>query len=195
MGIDTPLQRALVEIRAFWPDAPLVGASEEEARRVASELNAELPREMVEYLTTAVPLQDVTLRTEGNPLRLWGIGRLGRRQDGYNYNPLLRAPSDEWDPNLLVVADEGADPYVVPLSGGQDDPLWVSVAPHGAGEWQFEPFCSLAAFIVLSTAKHSELEMGDATADYESAEDFWLDIERRWANPGWRPDPVPHGGE
>jgi len=181
---DTPLQRALAEIRAFWPDAPLAGAGDDELRRVAAELGSELPAELVEYLSTAVPLHDVVLRTEGNPLRLWSIGGLGRRQDGYSYNPLLHRETDDWDRNLLVVADEGADPYVVALSDGPGTPLQVSVAPHGAGEWTFEPVCSLATFLVLSTAKHRELEMGDATGDYEAAEEFWLDVAGRWEAAG-----------
>ena len=181
---DTPLQRALAEIRAFWPDAPLAGASNDEVRRVASELNTELPAEMVEYLTTTAPVHDLILRMEGNPLRLWGVGGLGRRQDGYSYNPLLQEEITEWDRNLLVVADQGAAPYVVRVSGSQDAPLQVSTAPHGAGEWRFEPVGSLATFLVLSTAKHWEMEMGDANGDYEAAEAFWQDVAQRWENVG-----------
>jgi len=178
------LRRALAEIRAFWPDAPFVGASENEIRRVASELTWQLPPKLVEYLTIAVPLHDVMLQTHGDPLRLWGVRGLGRRQDGYSYNPLLQQDIDDWDRNLLVVADEGADPYVVSLSSPPDTPLQVSVAPHGAGEWTFEPRCSLATFLVLSTAKHRVLEIGDATGDYEAAEAFWHDVAQRWENAG-----------
>jgi hypothetical protein len=184
MNTDSPLQSALAEIRAFWSEAPLAGASEDEIRRVASGLSIELSQDMVEYLTTAVPLDDVIMRTDGNPLRLWGIGGLGRHQDGYSYNPMLQEDIDDWDRNLMVVADEGADPYVVPLSGSQDHPPRVSMAPHGAGEWRFGPVCSLPAFLVLSTAKHRQLEMGDATGDYEAAEAFWQEVAQRWEDGG-----------
>lgn len=147
---------------------------------MATELSTELPAEIVEYLTTAVPLHDAVLRTEGNPVRLWGIRGLGRRQDGYTYNPILREEINDWDRNLLVIADEGADPYVVPLSGGEDAPLQVLMAPHGAGVWRFEPVCRLANFLVLVAAKHREMEMGDAGGDYEAAEEFWQDVAQRW---------------
>jgi hypothetical protein len=59
MDADTPLQRALAEIRAFWSEAPLA--------------SIELSQEMVEYLATAVPLDDVIL---------WTDGGLGRREPG-----------------------------------------------------------------------------------------------------------------
>jgi hypothetical protein len=170
----------VAEIRAFWPDAPLAGVGQEGIRRVAAELRVALPREVEEYLRTAVPLQDVVLLTDADPVRLWGVGGLRRRQDGYSYNPLLQEDIEDWNPNLLVVADRGGDPYVVPLSGGQDGPLQVQTAPHGTGTWLFEPVCSLATFLVLSTAKHREMEMADATDDPEAAEDFWADIARRW---------------
>jgi hypothetical protein len=177
---DTALLRAVAEIRAFWPDAPLAGVRQEDIRRVAAELRVALPREVEEYLGTAVPLQDVVLLTEADPVRLWGVGGLGRRQDGYSYNRMLQEDIDDWNPNLLVVADRGGDPYVVPLSGGHDGPLQVQFAPHGAGTWRFEPVCSLATFLVLSTAKHREMEIGDATGDHEAAEAFRTEIARRW---------------
>jgi hypothetical protein len=177
---DTPLLRAVAEIRGFWPDAPLAGVRQEDVRRVAAELQVALPWEVEEYLRTAVPLRDVVLLTEADPVRLWGVRGLGRRQDGYSYNPLLQEDLGDWNPDLLVVADRGGDPYVVPLSGGHDAPLQVQTAPHGAGRWRFEPVCSLATFLVLSTAEHRAMEMGDATGDYEAAEGFRTDIARRW---------------
>jgi hypothetical protein len=170
----------VAEIRGFWPDAPLAGARQADIRRVADELQVALPREVEEYLRTAVPLRDVVLLTEADPVRLWGAGGLGRRQDGYSYDPMLQEDIDDWNPNLLVVADRGGDPYVVPLSGGHDGQLQLQVAPHGAGTWRFEPVCSLATFLVLSAAKHREIEMAEATGDHEAAEDFRTDIARRW---------------
>jgi hypothetical protein len=75
-----------------------------------------------------------------NGLSLYGASELIKRQEGYSYNPVKKKPIDVWPKEYVVIADDGADPYVLDLSksDGKDAP--VLFAYHGEGEWDFQEY-------------------------------------------------------
>ncbi len=66
----------------------------------------------------------------GNSTTLPSLAHLWERQAGYRWDGLTNEPIDDWHDNWLVVADEGADPYIYDIGAGR-----VLFAQHGAGEW------------------------------------------------------------
>lgn len=64
-------------------------------------------------------------------------------QEGYSYNPIKKKPIDTWPKDYVVIADDGADPYVLDLSqsDGPDAPVLFSY--HGEKEWDFQEYAPL----------------------------------------------------
>jgi len=83
---------AFAEIHQFWPGGvPFAFGHGAAAGRLAAEFGRELPTELVTYLDTIAPAQEVDFNTVGNPFCLYGLDRLGVRQPGYNWNPVQHA--------------------------------------------------------------------------------------------------------
>lgn len=77
-----------------------------------------------------------------NTLHVYGASVLLSRQNGYSFkNEVWGATSGEkigdWPDYLVVIGDDGADPYVIDLSqsSGVDAPILHAF--HGEGEWDF----------------------------------------------------------
>src|SRR5689334_19491519 len=124
---------AFAEIRRFWPGGlPFAFGHGGAAARLAAEFGRELPAELVTYLDTVAPTEEVDFRTVGNPLYLYGLDRLGAHQDGYNWNSVTNKAIEDWPAGFFMLGDEGGDPVLIdldhPESGVQK--LW-----HGQGDW------------------------------------------------------------
>lgn len=63
-------------------------------------------------------------------LEVWvpPLRRLWRHQAGYRWNGISGEPIDSWPSNWLVIADRGADPFILDLDDGR-----VLFSHHGAG--------------------------------------------------------------
>lgn len=148
---------AFAEIRGFWPDkAPFAFGHGAVAGRLAAEFGRELPAELVSYLDTVAPAEEVDFRTVGNPLYLYGLDRLGVHQDGYNWNSLTNTAIEGWPAGLFLLCDEGADPVVLDL----DQPeLGIQKRWHGAGNWDTGETMAdtIAQFLLCSAALHHAL--------------------------------------
>jgi hypothetical protein len=73
-----------------------------------------------------------------NGLNLYGASELIRMQEGYSYNPIEKKPIEAWQKDYVVVADDGADPYVLDLSQSDGTDAPILFAYHGEGDWDFQ---------------------------------------------------------
>nr|WP_295863512.1 SMI1/KNR4 family protein [uncultured Chitinophaga sp.] len=100
-----------------------------------------LPEVYLNFLRYYSPLK-VTFTgpdfTEG--LSLYGAHELAARQGGYAYNGISGEPLTDWPSHLLVIGDDGADPYCLDLSAIKDGDAPVLMALHGQGDWDFEVY-------------------------------------------------------
>ncbi|MBC9935003.1 SMI1/KNR4 family protein [Chitinophaga qingshengii] len=71
-------------------------------------------------------------------LYLYGAHELVARQAGYAYNGVTGELVADWPGNMLVIGDDGADPYCLDLSAIHDGDAPVYTAEHGQGQWDFE---------------------------------------------------------
>lgn len=108
-----------------------------------------LPQKYLDYLKSHPESQE--LETEDDeteemiPITLYGANDLIKRQDGYAYNPVEKKIIEDWDPNLVVIADSEADPYCIDISQNNSPVLF---AMHGMDEWDFDEYCvSLEIFL------------------------------------------------
>jgi hypothetical protein len=89
-----------------------------------------LPEPLVDYYARVGPV-NITLKGYGNPYFLPSLARLWGYQEGYRYNGKTGQVFEDWNDDWLVVADEGADPFILSRSTGE-----VSYAVHGVGYWK-----------------------------------------------------------
>ena len=85
-----------------------------------------------------------------NGLNLYGASELIKRQEGYSYNPIEKKPIDDWPKNYVVIADDGADPYVLDLSQSDGKEAPILFAYHGEGEWDFQEYASSVTEFIKS---------------------------------------------
>jgi len=108
-----------------------------------------LPENYRRFLACASPLRvQVEAEDFAEGINLYGAHELMKAQHGYSWNPVEQAVIADWPANYVVIADAGADPFCLDLAqtDGHDAP--VLYAMHGAGRWDFEPYCaSFAGFI------------------------------------------------
>ena len=98
-----------------------------------------LPECYVEFLKKFSPLK-VALRARGYApwLRLYGAAELAEGQHGYSENPTTGEALAEWNPEHVVIASAGGDPYVLNLGAVSKGDCPVLSAAHGQGCWEFE---------------------------------------------------------
>lgn len=82
-------------------------------------------------------------------LFLYGAHELAERQGGYAYNTVTGENLADWPSHLLVIGDDGADPYCLDLSAVKDGDAPVYTAEHGQGKWAFELYAE--SFTALIT--------------------------------------------
>jgi cell wall assembly regulator SMI1 len=153
---------AIEQIRTFWlaEPPPFAGGDAREVTRLEREFGRTLPAEVADYVRRYAPFERLSLETAGNPIDLYGAAELGRRVDGYNWNPLTRESLEGWSDTWLLLGDEGADPIVVDLAKAEAGSGRCAVlqAAHGEGEWNFaEVASSIPEFLVLAAAQHHAL--------------------------------------
>ena len=88
-----------------------------------------LPEPIAAFYRDVGPV-DVTIEGYGNPYHLPRLAGLWDYQAGYRWNSLTGEASADWNPDWLVVADEGADPFIFAAAEGV-----VLYAVHGVGAW------------------------------------------------------------
>ncbi len=103
-----------------------------------------LPEKYIEFLQ--INEESLVFDTEDyGELEIFGANTLIRGQDGYSYNPVENKDIEDWDSNMLVVANAWGDPFCIDLSK-ENSPVYF--AYHGEGDWDFnEEFDSLEDFL------------------------------------------------
>ncbi len=89
----------------------------------------ELPTVLTDFYDDVGPC-NIDVVGYGNSTIIPSLERLWSYQAGYRWNGLSQDPADDWPPNWLVVADEGADPYIFDMESGR-----ILFAEHGTGSW------------------------------------------------------------
>lgn len=110
-----------------------------------------LPQGYLDYLTDHPESQSIEIEDEETLNRiyitLYGANDLISCQDGYSYNPVEKKPIEDWDKNLVVIADTEADPFCIDISQENSPVLY---AMHGMDEWDFDDYSdSLEEFLEL----------------------------------------------
>lgn len=72
-----------------------------------------------------------TLTVGGNPVCIPPLSKLEALQAGYAWSISPNNTLDGWNPNWLVIAEQGGDPFIYDQATGQ-----VLFAFHGAGVWK-----------------------------------------------------------
>lgn len=72
-----------------------------------------------------------TLTVGGNPVCIPPLSKLEALQAGYAWSTHPDDTLDGWNPNWLVIAEQGGDPFIYDQATGQ-----VLFALHGAGAWK-----------------------------------------------------------
>lgn len=122
----------------------------------------ELPQEILVYYQSLGPV-DVTIEGYGNPYFLPSLARLWMFQGGYRYEVSSGESFPEWNPDWLVVADEGGDAFIFSLSSKH-----ILFACHGEGTWSPHPlFDNLAEMVFClsvlgSIATQNRAQLTDA---------------------------------
>jgi hypothetical protein len=106
----------------------------------------ELPEVVLAYYEEVGPV-DVRIESIGNPQFLPSLAGLWEFQGGYRFNPLSGERLDDWSDDWLVIADEGADPFILSRSTGQ-----VFFDLHGQGVWRPVPIFDDLAVMTCSFA-------------------------------------------
>lgn len=110
--------------RAF-PDQRLVPQSAELWRGEFS-----LPAPIARYYREFGAV-DVDITGYADSFFLPSLARLWEYQVGYRTHALTGERIKEWDDDWLVIADQGADPFIYSRDSGK-----ILYAMHGAGEWR-----------------------------------------------------------
>ena len=90
--------------------------------------NIPLPDAIATFYRDVGPV-NITIEGYGNPTFIPRLSQLWERQAGYRWNAFSGETIDSWDNEWIVVADEGADPYI--YCTGR-----ILFAQHGAGVWK-----------------------------------------------------------
>lgn len=108
----------------------------------------------------------VSLDIGGNPVDIPPLHKLWQRQAGYRWNAVSGERIADWSEQWLVVADQGADPFILDVASGE---VWFAF--HGAGAWQPRPLAASleSAFGGLATIANAMAELGDDAFDETDA--------------------------
>ena len=89
-----------------------------------------LHQDLIEYYAVFGPL-NVSLPAYGNSFYLPRLVDLWKYQEGYRWHGLTKERLTDWNDEWLVVADQGADPFIFSLVTGV-----ILFGNHGHGNWQ-----------------------------------------------------------
>lgn len=125
----------------------------------------------VERFYREVGPADVTIGAHGNPYFLPCLANLWQYQAGYRWNGLSGEPIEDWNDEWLVVADEGADPFIFVRTSGI-----VLHAYHGEGKWDarqmFPDLNTMAACLAQIGALISDAGGAHLEVDYSIRPEF-----------------------
>ncbi|WP_309912409.1 hypothetical protein [Xanthomonas sp. 1678] len=115
-----------------------------------------------ETLHAQVGPTGVSLDIGGNPVDIPPLHKLWQRQAGYRWNAVSGERIADWNEHWLVVADQGADPFILDTASGE-----ILLAFHGAGAWQPKRLAASldSAFGGLATIANAMAELGDDAFD------------------------------
>lgn len=88
-----------------------------------------LPEPLRVYYLEVGPV-NITIENQPHPFFLPRLSQLWKLQEGYRWNASTGEDDPDWDPSWIVVATQGADPFVFRQNDGRI--LW---GEHGAGDW------------------------------------------------------------
>jgi hypothetical protein len=84
-----------------------------------------------EWINERVGHGGLTVPNVGNPFSIPPLARLWELQAGYRWHGITGERIADWPDHWLVVADQGADPFIFDLRTGA-----IQFARHGEGAWQ-----------------------------------------------------------
>ena len=124
-----------------------------------------LSEEVLEYYRDFGPC-DAALEHIASTFFLPSLARLWEHQAGYRYHPDTKEVFPDWDDDWLVIADEGADPFIYVRSSGQILHDW-----HGGRSWDPKFFCeNLETMVtVLATSCDIVCAAGGMYADLDDS--------------------------
>ena len=88
-----------------------------------------LPEQVVQYYSELGAYR-VNIENYGNSIFLPSLSNLWDYQAGYRYHPETKERFEHWDDNWLVIADQGADPFIYSRQSGK-----ILHDRHGGGVW------------------------------------------------------------
>jgi hypothetical protein len=91
-----------------------------------------LPAELERFYREVGPC-DCNLDTAGNPFFIPSLAKLWKQQAGYRWHGLTGERLAGWSEDWIVVADQGADPFILECSSGR-----ILFDQHG-GPWDPAP--------------------------------------------------------
>ena len=108
---------------------------------------------------------DVNIENYGNPIFLPSLARLWEHQTGYRFHGLANERLRDWDDDWLVIADQGADPFIFSRRSGN-----ILFDYHGQGAWNpSELFSDLPTMIMsLGIMVEIVVEAGEDFTDENS---------------------------
>ena len=84
-----------------------------------------------DWINERVGHAGLSIPTTGNDFSIPPLARLWQLQAGYRWHGITGERLSGWPDHWLVVADQGADPFIFDLRTGA-----IQFAFHGAGAWQ-----------------------------------------------------------
>lgn len=124
----------------------------------------ELPNEIANFYRDIGP-SNITIEGCGNPYFLPRLDILWDYQCGYRWDGNTGERLDDWLDQWLVVADEGADPFIFDQETGR-----ILYAMHGMGVWEpeevFPDIYTMAACLATLGSVVREMGSGFYDVDY-----------------------------
>ena len=119
------------------PSNLLIPASPEKLKAIQVQFT--LPSNYLVFLERFSPLNvRVESRKFINDLQLYGVDDLVSGQLGYSINSVTNQQIEDWPTHMVVVANDGGDPYTLDLSRATESDAPICKAPHGSGSWKFK---------------------------------------------------------
>lgn len=168
------IKRAIEIIEKFsiTKKALPINNNDQELIRISQEFN-NISADLKDYIQYYAPQKDIFYETGSNPLKLYGLKNLTRKQDGYNYNPVTKKNIENWNKDWFLIADEGADPIIIDLNSNKDEIIKLM---HGVGNWECGVVIadSIGQFILCATALDFALTNFEDEAIIDDGNSFCL---------------------
>lgn len=111
-----------------------------------------LPASLAEFYAFVGPA-GAYLRGCGNDYFFPKLKGLWKYQEGYRWDGNTKKPVADWDDDWLVIADQGADPFILSRKTGK-----VLFANAGEGEWSPDEVFDNVAQMAVTLAAVSDLQ-------------------------------------